>query len=336
MCPVFLLSRGIITAGPGEPASEEIPTLGSVPSDAPDLVAQRVEGAVAVARAVRSSLALDTLVELLPENGPRTAPELETWLLAHPTAGRTIERWAPPPHGIGPPSVESRHQRAEQYCRAAERLLETRLRSCIPWLRVLAVTGSTAYGEPAEGDDCDLMAIARPGAVWLFLAFVFLRLRLRDSVSQAAEPAWCFNYTLDERAADTEYARPRGFLFAREALVARPLIGRPYYRTLLGRAGWLKEEAPRLYARWEAEMDEEHVELPPTPRALRLVNLLLFPVLAAYLHLKGLRANHRLRAEGRAEASFRTITRLDRVALETAKFERLSSRMAAASRIVPG
>ena len=276
------------------------------------------------------------MVDLLPEDGPRTVDDLTGWMRAHPRAGRVSGGYAHGPHGPeGGPEV-GRRERAEQYWQAARHLMESDLQGTRRWLSFLGVTGSTAYGDPQTGDDCDLMAVVRPGTVWLFLAYVFLRLRLaRRSVNGRFDPVWCFNYTLDERAAIEEFVRPRGFLFAREALVARPVQGDGYYRGLLRRGDWLRQEAPRLYARWESTGLPEPTAPRPAPRGVRWMNGAFFVAVATYLQLKGLWANHRLRRAGRGSESFRTVTRLDRMALATAKFERLSDRMGPASRLPP-
>jgi hypothetical protein len=302
----------------------------------PDLLVSRVSGAVEVARQLDTEIELETLVELLPEYGPGTVDELAGWLKAQPVGVRVSGQQVLAKEALDRPVDHTRRQRAEQYCRAAEGLFRTDLRATRPWLRFLGVTGSTAYGNPRAGDDCDLMAVVRPGAVWVFMAYTFLRLRLRRARRDGDDdPVWCFNYTLDEVAAIEEYARPRGFLFAREALVARPVAGEAYYRGLLRRADWLRYEAPRLLLRWETTPPNPPVDPEPGTGVVQLLNVLLFPMVAAYLQLKSLWVNRRLRRSGRSEQCFRTITRLDRMTLSTQKFERLAGRMAPASRLSP-
>jgi hypothetical protein len=292
---------------------------------------------VAVADDFHAPIPLEKLAELLPEEGPATVTDLATWLAAHPAAGRVAGRWAFPPTALAPTPDEDRPARAERYVRTAGDLVASDLRGVSEWLCFLGVTGSTAYGNPTRDDDCDLMAVVRPGSVWLFMAYTFLRLRLRRRSSVGrTDPSWCLNYTLDERAALDAFSRPRGFLFAREALVARPVRGEGYYRGLLAQGRWLQQEIPRLYARWQAEgLPPPSAPRPvsPVPRAL---NGLLFPLLASYLQLKGLWANHRLRRFDRGEEGFRTVTRLDRMELQTVRFARLSERMAPATQLPPG
>lgn len=301
-----------------------------------DLVSHRVRSVVEVAHQFETGVELQTLVDLLPEYGPATAGEMARWVADRPRSGRVegdrVVAAHTPEHALD----GDRRRRGEAYFRAAADLVSTDLRFARRWLRVIAVTGSAAYGEPREGDDCDLMAVVRPGALWVFVTYAFLRLRWRKMRGMRPdEPRWCLNYLLDEAAAIREFSRPRGFLFAREALVARPVEGEAFYRGLLRRGGWLREEAPRLYARWEAAPLPEPVDPVPVSRGLRALNALLFPGVAAYLHLKGLWANHRFRRTGRPGDRFRTITRLGQMGLATSKYEQLSDRMVPASRIVP-
>ncbi|MCI4347274.1 MAG: hypothetical protein L3J97_01480 [Thermoplasmata archaeon] len=301
-----------------------------------DLVEARMIAVLDVAGEVEVPVELDTLLDLLPDDGPRSAEDLHGWMRTHPGAGRVRGAFAVPPDGPDLAQDASRRERGVQYVRAAQDLMASDLRTARPWISFVGVTGSTAYRDPKEGDDCDLMAIVRPGTVWLFLAYVFFRLRLARGRNEGrSDPAWCFNYTLDEAAAVQEFARPRGFLFAREALVARPVEGEAYYRGLLRRGAWLRAEAPRLYARWESTGLPEPRAPRPVARGVRWVNGGLFLAVASYMQLKGLWANHRLRRAGRGSERFRTVTRVDRMSLETARFERLSDQMGPATKVPP-
>jgi hypothetical protein len=305
--------------------------------EAAALVERRVETALEVARRHRTGVALDDLSAILPDSGPGSAFEWGDWFDAHPRAGSVVlDRAVPPGGSPWLASTLERRARGERYWAETARLLEGPLRHGLPLLRYLGVTGSTAYGEPESGDDCDFMAVVRTGGVWTFLAFAFLTLRLARPRMKADGPAaWCFNWVLDETSALREYARPRGFLFAREALMSRPVRGEEYYRNLLRSAPWLEMEAPRLFARWGSPSGPAESPTPrPVSRGLRVLNAVLFPWIATYLQLVGLYRNHRFAAVGERERGFRTITRLSRYALVTEKYERLE-RMYAQSSALP-
>ncbi|HEV8050288.1 MAG TPA: hypothetical protein VGP88_06810, partial [Thermoplasmata archaeon] len=139
---------------------------------------------------------------------------------------------------------------------------------------------------------------------------------------------------LDDRAARAEFRHPRGFLFAREALTARPVAGESYYRGLVHAASWLAEEVPRLYERWRSA---GLPELPPersAPVPVRLLNAALFPVMAWYLTLAALARNRRLIRTGRPAKQFRVVARLDRLAYETRQFDELRTLYTPATAVV--
>ena len=330
------VARGISTARTSTAPPSLAPESAAGVGGSLNLVEQRVLDAVEVASDFQVRLELEALWALLPEEGPPTVEALAAWIRAHPTLGRLDESRVLPARRMDLPMRPDRELRADHYHLAAERLVRSDLWATLPWVRFIGVTGSAAYGKPAETDDCDLMAIVRPGTVWLFLAYAFLRLRLRRPLGgPPGEPRWCLNYVLDDPAARRQYSRPRGFLFAREALSVRPVRGEGYYRQLLEASDWLREEVPRLYARWGLHPSPAPADpfWPPWP--VRALNALTFPVLAAYLQFKGLWTNHRFNVTGRGERSFRTITRVDRMVLATRKFEQLGARWASANRLTP-
>jgi hypothetical protein len=284
----------------------------------------RVASVLAAAREHSTGVPIDRLIELLPEGAPESAAEFATWLCDRPGLAELGADGRVRPAGVSAGRVpEDRLARAEEFGHAAGWLIEGPLRGLQPLLECVVVTGSVAYGEPEEGDDCDLMLVTRAGALWLVLAWSFVRLRLLGGGdARRPLPSFCLNYVVEEDAAREEFGSARGFLFAREALTVRPVFGEGYYRSLLGTAGWLRAEAPRLYARWSPGPTPERLEA-PAPLAARALNALLFPWVAAFLQLKGMYACHGLRLEGEDRRQFHTVTRPKRMALLTLKFERL-------------
>ncbi len=313
------------------PPGEAIPTTAALsthpghatPSTA-DPVRERVRELADVASQFHVSLELEDLVPLLPNTGPADAGSLRDWIRAHPGVIEVDGRWVRGPTEAPRSPDPDRRARAEQYW---QRALERFASPGAPgdrWLRFLGVTGSAAYRDAGPTDDCDLMAIVRPGTLWAYLAWTFLSLRLdRIRGERQGDPIWCLNYVLDERAVQREYSQARGFLFAREALTVRPVVGPGEYRQLLDRNGWLRQELPRLYASWGSGEGARQgpAHSPPGP-GIRCLNGLLFPILATYLQVKGLWVNHQLRRAGQASHCFRTLTRPSRMALATMAFER--------------
>lgn len=277
------------------------------------------------------------LSELLPAEGPEGGPAVAEWISGHPPFGTVQGQLAVAPGLVAPTEeLTERRARGQAYLDSARSFVGSDLFLARPLLECAGVTGSAAYGEPEAGEDCDLIAVTRPGAVWTFLTYVYLRLRIDPPAAAAGGPTeWCFNYVLDSAAARAEFSRPRGFLFAREALTTRPVHGDRQYRSLLASASWLGTEAPRMYARWEADGLERADSLPPAPWPVRWLDALLYPLVATYLHAQGLRRNHRLRRQGRVHECFQTVTRRDRLVILSEKFSRVAEVYGPASSVTP-
>ncbi|MFI5415554.1 MAG: hypothetical protein ACHQ16_07905, partial [Candidatus Lutacidiplasmatales archaeon] len=94
-------------------------------------------------------------------------------------------------------------------------------------------------------------------------------------------------------------------------------------RGLVGSAGWLADEVPRLYRRWSLGGLPALPPERPAPLAMRIANVALFPILATYLTLGAMVRNRRLTRSGRTAKRFRVDARLDRLAYETERFEAL-------------
>jgi poly-beta-1,6-N-acetyl-D-glucosamine synthase len=288
---------------------------------------RRVGTLLRVASEFRTSLSLDQLHDLLPASAPPTVAEFRAWLAERPHLARIANDRAFAP-AAECASNETRARRGEEYRAEARRLLEGPLRIPRRWARCVGVTGSAAYGEPHEGDDLDFFVVTTSGALWAFLAFTYLALRLDRWGRQGRSPPLpCFNYVLDDQEAPRAFSQERGFLVARESLAATILDGDPYYRGLLTQAPWIGQEIPRQYA---LRTTSPGASTSIRARAgVRLVNAVVFPLLAAYLQLAGLRRNSRPRTPGRSEGSFRTKTGFHLLAFESHRFEELRDRYVA-------
>lgn len=293
---------------------------GTLPDEAVD---RRITVVLSMAAQFRTEIALSDLPSLLPANGPSDPGAVAEWIKTHPATAQLDGDLVvgPDQRAHSPGDIAARRARGLDFYAAARDLFAGRLAPLTPWLRCACVTGSTAYREPAEEDDVDLMLVTATGTLWFTLLRVFLALR-RERRSHRPSRPWCVNYVLDEREAFRSYRGARGFLFAREALTARPIMGAAYYSELIRSSPWMAEELPRMFARWTSAAGD------PEPRfraglALRIANAVAFPLLATYLQLVGQWRNHRLRTSGRADAMFRTRTTFQEYALHTSKFDHL-------------
>jgi hypothetical protein len=287
----------------------------------------RVETLLRVARKFGTGIPLDELSALLPVDGPAEVPDLREWLVTRPDLAHVAGDRVFAPNGSSEAWLE-RESRALEYRRAAEQLVHRHLRPMLPWVRCVGITGSAAYGAPEANDDLDLFVVTRTGSLWLFLAYTYVAVRLRANHDPRSPPP-CFNYVLEDRQAQQEFAEARGFLFAREALMTRICHGESYYQDLLAGAPWLAGEIPRLYARRSSGVPPRTE--PPAPWAIRLVNACLFPPLATYLQLAGLWRNARLRDQRTHRGQFRTQTGPRRLAFVSDRFDRLRADLAPAS-----
>jgi hypothetical protein len=283
----------------------------------------RLQLLVSVANEMGTGVSLSDLLALLPRGVSET--ELRERLANRPDLV-LLDGDVVLPVGRARGTTLDRQVRGSEFGRAAQEFVDGSLAPTHRWVRTIGLTGSTAYGEPREGDDIDFMTVTRTGAVWVFLAYCYLAIRLGHPPKvHVGRPEWCFNYVVDDATALRQFRQPGGFLFAREALSVRVLWGPDYYDRLLGSAGWMASIVPRLF--------EQKVRSPVDPPGslyapwmVRLLNAAIFPLLATYLQLKGLIVNDRCRREGRADRQFATRTEFGGIAFVSARFERLRSR----------
>jgi hypothetical protein len=263
---------------------------------------RRAAEIVRIASEYRTGIRVRDLIALLPATAPSDPDDIARWFSGQFPEG-TIVDGVVYGNAIGATSLPERATRAERYLASARQLMENGLGSEREWVRCAAVTGSVSYGEAREGDDCDLLVVTRPHAVWPFLLLAFLRFRFRRD---SAQPPWCLNLVADEDRAAEEFLTPQGFHVAREALLARVVHGAAYYDSLLRRSPWMRDEIPRLYAE-RVSGEETGAPIPlEAPRLVRAANLPIFLALGAYVAAMGLVRNARLRRSGRAEKCFRT------------------------------
>lgn len=281
----------------------------------------RARALLEIAGRFGTGIPIEELVRLLPNSAPRDGPELERWLLAQPELAALID--GPARRGPGTDGERGdRRRRGVAYRAEAERLLSGPLGFARTWARCVAITGSTAYGEPNAGDDLDFFVVVRRGLVWLFLLRAYLALRLGSGrKGGSAAPPPCFNFVVDEAQARSEFNRVRDALVAREALAAIPISGGEYYRGLLAGAPWMAEPFPRLYAVRSERAGSTAAE--PASAPARCANALVFPLLASYLQLVGLHRNWSDRRSAGRSGSFRTTTTPARLMFASARFDGL-------------
>ncbi|MGC2034727.1 MAG: hypothetical protein WA761_04685 [Thermoplasmata archaeon] len=305
--------------------SEDEPRAVGADGDVPSRAKYRVHAIMTVARHHGVEMPSEQLRRWLPAEATPSEEELNGWIREW-RSSRSVSGGVPPGADTRPDDgrTAERRERGSRYLERAHQIVLGPLAPALPLTMSIGVTGSSAYGEPEAGDDLDFMVITKDGALWVFLLMTFVRLRLvRPMAGSGPGPAPCFNYLMEDAAAREEFGRPRGFLFAREALTTRAITGGSYYRGLLKGSRWLEMEVPGAWEEYTASegMGPSKVRV---PSAIRAINGVLFPVVAAFQQAKSLFRNHQLRRSGRTEECFRTVTLWSRFALLTEKFDRHS------------
>ena len=114
-----------------------------------------------------------------------------------------------------------------------------RLIGRLPYVRMVAVTGSLAVDAPGDDADIDLFVVVADGRLWLARALVVAIVRL-------AAPAGirlCPNYLLAERAMELD-EDDRTYGTAREIAQMVPLAGLGTYERFLARNAWYRTFQP--------------------------------------------------------------------------------------------
>lgn len=147
--------------------------------------------------------------------------------------------------------VAERHRRqpaSEHLRRKARRY--ARLIAALPFVRMVAVTGSLAPGNARAGDDIDLLLVVEPGRLWLTRLLVLILVRAVRPLGDELCPN--FMLTSSHLAIDGS-AFPA--YYARELSQMVPLFGAETYRALRLANGWTSRLLP----------NSNHVRRPELP-----------------------------------------------------------------------
>jgi len=139
--------------------------------------------------------------------------------------------------------AELRWERSEQAGRlwpVAQRLGESLSR--FPYVRLVAVTGSLAAGNPDARADIDYLIVTAPGRLWTVRALAIVLVRL----ARQAGVAVCPNYLLSTRALALEH---QDLFTAHELLQATPMAASAIYRRMLDGNRWVERWLPNRYRR---------------------------------------------------------------------------------------
>ena len=108
---------------------------------------------------------------------------------------------------------------------------------CLPFVRMVAVTGSLAMNNAEADSDVDFLIVTRPGRLWLGRLAVMVIARLGSRWGNRL----CVNYLLSERALEI---REHTYYAARELSQMVPLSGSSVYRRMRAANTWLHRTLP--------------------------------------------------------------------------------------------
>lgn len=107
----------------------------------------------------------------------------------------------------------------------------------LPFVEMVAVTGSLAVDNPREGtDDIDYLVVTRPRRLWLCRAMIILLVRW----GHVRGVHLCPNYLITENALTFD----QNLFTAREILQMKPIFGRRVYGRIRQKNGWVAEYFP--------------------------------------------------------------------------------------------
>jgi hypothetical protein len=128
--------------------------------------------------------------------------------------------------------VELRRERAERSARLLPRAIAYgRLLAALPFVRLVALTGSLAVGNSAAAGDIDYLVVTAPGRVWLCRGLAVLLVRWAAGWGDRL----CPNYFLAENSLRIE---PQDLYRAHELAQMAPLSGRSTYARMRLENSW--------------------------------------------------------------------------------------------------
>ena len=183
----------------------------------------------------------------------------------------------------------------------------TVLKRLVPWIEMIAVTGSVAYGSARKWDDIDLFMVTKRDRLWLSLSLSLVLVRLGKllRIRDADLLSFCLSYVHDDLGFLQESSKNKSPLFARELLKARPLVGVRKYKQVLESNEWIKLIHRTAYSSKLNELRITEVSEGNSEAASRIISFFLqwadgvaFVLLRAYLKLRSDITNAKLKSKG--------------------------------------
>ena len=185
-------------------------------------------------------------------NFPLSAEEVHFWLISPQLVSKSnIKKFLPK---LKPKEIllkKNLLQNTKQKEKTALKLIK--YAHFIPFIQLIALTGSVAVNNSHKDDDLDLLIITSPHTLWLirplfliFLSLKFNRRHPKDNPSKTNN-AFCPNLWLDTLSLSVPKNR-RNIYTAHEVLQARPLFDRGHtYNLFISSNSWTKKYLTNAY-----------------------------------------------------------------------------------------
>lgn len=120
----------------------------------------------------------------------------------------------------------------------------------IPWVRFVAISGSTSFGTATQGSDIDIFMVVAKNRLWITRAFdeiLFNLLGVRKVLWRPGNKnKLCINFYTSEEKLNLDIKKKHRFLTALEIVMLKPVFNDEYYEILLSRNMWIKKFFPKL------------------------------------------------------------------------------------------
>jgi hypothetical protein len=134
---------------------------------------------------------------------------------------------------------ETRRQSSERLWAVARRW--SAVLGCLPFVRMVAVTGALAVDNAPPGDDIDFLIVTAPGRVWLARGLAVVAVRL----ARLFGAGLCPNYVLAESALEQHR---RDLFIAHDLAQMVPLVGLRVYKQMRAANTWASRYLPQASA----------------------------------------------------------------------------------------
>jgi hypothetical protein len=118
----------------------------------------------------------------------------------------------------------------------------------LPFVRMIAITGSLAMQNSAAGDDIDVLIVTAPDRVWLTRAFAIALVH----AGKLGGDTLCPNYVISERALTLE---KHTLFVAHEFMQMVPAYGLDVYQRMRAANPWIQSLLPNAVRPWQCELD---------------------------------------------------------------------------------